>query len=828
MKNNLGKRNCWIVTLVIQSLLVAGDSLAVPPTADQYRLASSLPAATVSWSQERGVPLAVRGTDLGAVNLGGRGLPAGTSLESRALAVMDRLAGLYLVRDAAAEFTVLGVETAASGWRHVKIEQHHRGLPVIGSGLAMHFNPAGLPAMVNGRYIPGISADTRPELSADEAVARATEAIRSGWGESGLLQCARSPSLVIYARRGAPALAYDLLLAGSSLTARWHCWVDAKSGQTLECFRDIRMEGAPGKAAVLISGRILPGEGGAEGTVSGNQDGAAYQLMSDSGYKWRVWNADTNNWYPDSGAIAWRTNANWGVSDTEEFSAAFNYWQVLVYYNTVHGRLGYNGVGTMARVNVHHTDANLLNNACWDPGSQQFYFGIADNATVAGMEVLDVCAHEFTHAVDEFTAALTYSQESGALSESFADILGALTEFYTQPDGRGAYPQFTPGYADWLIGEDCVIGGSWGMRDMRNPASPLTSTGSQPTKYRGNNWVFGSADNGGVHANNGVQNFFFYLMVEGGAGNNEGLAYNIAGLGLEAGHTLAYRVLSSYATPNMDHYDAREAWISAAQESVAQHPDWPLTVASAWTAVGVDPDTRPAMPVLADFDGDRLADAALYTPGTDLWTFMLSSVGYGHVSQTFAPSLWESYDKIPSAADFDGDMRADPSVYKDRWTISSVWLSGSGYAVAEGEYGGGGCFSVVADVDGDRLGDYCYYSYYLGSWHFCLSSGNYHTHAYLNFGSTGRLTPLVADFDGDGLGDPALYNSFSGTWSILPSSAGYQVNIPLSFGGGGDPAAAGDVDGDRFADLAIYHVQTGKWDFMLSGLNYQVLSNISL
>jgi thermolysin len=808
---------------------MAAAALAAGPTAEQIRLAAALPGASVSWSHDRGVPLAVRGTDLGTMNLGGRGLSSGGSFDTRAIAVLDRLAGLYRIQNASEEFVVLSTESDTTGWRHVRIEQRYRALPVVGSGLIVHFNPAGVASMINGRYIPEISLKLQAVLSADEAVRRTTDLIRNRTGSGEELRSAQAPALVVYARQGAPVLAYEVLISGEGVMSRWRCWVDALNGNLLECLTDVRTSELSAKVAVLINGKILQGEGGTGGTVSGNQDGTAYQLLSDSGYKWRIWNADTNGSYVDSGAIAWRTNSNWGISDTEEFSAAYNFWQVLVYYNSVHGRLGYDGRGTMARVNVHHPSTILENNAAWDPGSQEFYFGIPDNTTVAGMEVLDICAHEFTHAVDSKTVNLTYSRESGALSESFADILGALAEFSIQPDGRGAYPQYTAGCADWLIGEDCTIGGPWGMRDMRNPASPLTSTGSQPTKYRGTYWVTGSEDNGGVHANNGVQNFFFYLMVEGGAGNNEGQVYNITGLGLEAGHTLAYKVLTSYATPNMDHYDAREAWISAAQETIAQHPAWPLTVASAWTAVGVDPDTRPAMPVLADFDGDAIADPALYVPGTGQWTFMLSSLGYRHVVSTLGGSAYDSYDKTPHAYDYDGDRLADPTVYKDRWTIWSLWLSGSGYSMFEGEWGGGGCSVAAGDVDGDRRGDFNYYSYDIGWWSFVLSSGNYHAYQHLYFSGSWRSTPLVADFDGDGLDDPALYDSYTGNWSILTSGGSYQNPIPVNgFGGGGDPGAAGDVDGDRFADLAVYHTQTGLWDFMLSSMSYQVLRNISL
>jgi hypothetical protein len=54
-----------------------------------------------------------------------------------------------------------------------------------------------------------------------------------------------------------------------------------------------------------------------------------------------------------------------------------------------------------------------------------------------GWVQLDVIGHEFTHGVVDFTAGLVYSDESGAMNESYADFFGNLI------DGAG-----------WLVGED--------------------------------------------------------------------------------------------------------------------------------------------------------------------------------------------------------------------------------------------------------------------------------------------------------------------------------------------------------------------------------------
>jgi len=46
-------------------------------------------------------------------------------------------------------------------------------------------------------------------------------------------------------------------------------------------------------------------------------------------------------------------------------------------------------------------------------------------------------------------------------------------------------------------------------------------TNGHPRCYLGTYWYTGAGDNGGVHLNSGVQNWWFYLITEGGTGNND-------------------------------------------------------------------------------------------------------------------------------------------------------------------------------------------------------------------------------------------------------------------------------------------------------------------
>ena len=55
----------------------------------------------------------------------------------------------------------------------------------------------------------------------------------------------------------------------------------------------------------------------------------------------------------------------------------------------------------------------------------------------------------------------------------------------------------------------------------------------QPRCYKSTNWYFGTGDNGGVHYNSGVQNWWFYLISEGGSGTNDvSNVYDVDSLGI--------------------------------------------------------------------------------------------------------------------------------------------------------------------------------------------------------------------------------------------------------------------------------------------------------
>ncbi len=59
---------------------------------------------------------------------------------------------------------------------------------------------------------------------------------------------------------------------------------------------------------------------------------------------------------------------------------------------------------------------------------------------------LDIAAHEFTHNVTAFSAALKYQGESGAINEGFSDLFSVAVKYFAD----------STNYA-WTIGEDVMF-----------------------------------------------------------------------------------------------------------------------------------------------------------------------------------------------------------------------------------------------------------------------------------------------------------------------------------------------------------------------------------
>lgn len=314
---------------------------------------------------------------------------------------------------------------------------------------------------------------------------------------------------------------------------------------------------------------------GFSGVVS---DSASFKI-TDKSIGTHIWNDSLGN--EGTYTMSYEKNpaldAHWGMGKTHD------------YYLDKLNRDSYDNNGSIVR---NYINGMLLvgfsqgNAAALPAPYNSMVYGLGDGVTTGPMVGLDVMGHEFSHLVTSSTADLEYAGESGALNESFSDIMGTCIEFYSKDSA-----------ANWLIGEDVIIAAPGYLRSMSNPKAPAgvpnSATQPQPDTYKKQYWVntsnpSQSNDQGGVHTNSGIGNKWFYLLSEGGTGTNDNsYNYNVTGVGIEKAEQIAYRTLTSYLTPTSQYIDAYFASLQAADDLYGDTSVAYSSVKNAWIAVGV-------------------------------------------------------------------------------------------------------------------------------------------------------------------------------------------------------------------------------------------------
>ncbi len=102
------------------------------------------------------------------------------------------------------------------------------------------------------------------------------------------------------------------------------------------------------------------------------------------------------------------------------------------------------------------------------------------------------------------------------------------------------------------------------------------------------------------------------------------------------------------------------------------------------------------LPATADYDGDGLADPAIYAPGTAHWQVLMSASLATQGGYTWCDGFLGTIAGGPVPADYDGDGLADPAVYhQDTPSTGSgqaglweLFLSTQGYQLTWGLFGG--------------------------------------------------------------------------------------------------------------------------------------------
>ena len=480
------------------------------------------------------------------------------------------------------QMVIKRTEADKLGFMHHRYQQYYKGIPVEGGEFIIH-SAAGKAITGNGKIITGLSLGSAPALSAQQAVDKAlafTHAEKYMWedpaSEAMLKKARKDPAatyqpkaklVVIDKKYGNDAskyiLAYKVEVYASKPLSYKNIYVNANTGAIYHTMDRLHLTDVPAIAHTKYSGTQNI-------TVDSTGPGA-YRLRETGRSGVETYNMSTGTSY--SAAVDFtHPDTDWTLTNAQQdeigLDAHFGAEATYDFYFNNFGRDSYDNNGAPLISYVHYDVA--YDNAFWN-GTVMTY-GDGDGSSTGPFTALDVCAHELTHGVTEYTANLIYQDEPGAMSEAFSDIFSAAVEFYA-----------TPALADWFVGEDFDLSGGNGFRNMSDP-----NEDDQPDTYLGTNWYSGTMDNGGVHYNNSVGNFWFYLLSVGGSGTNDlGNYFSVDSIGIEKASQIAYRTLSVYLTSNSQYADFRLASIQAATDLFGHCSNEMMQTVNSWYAVGI-------------------------------------------------------------------------------------------------------------------------------------------------------------------------------------------------------------------------------------------------
>jgi len=468
----------------------------------------------------------------------------------------------------------------------VTYQQLHNGVPVEGAIYKVRENKAKIDAF--GFSTKKLSAASNPKINAATALENALQSVNAKqyiWESKKLASLinkdisTKPQGELVYVGPNFSAalkeyhLAWKFDIYATNPQSSQTIYVAADSGQIIlkiDLNRDAHLAGQSiGKGKSRYSGDVV---------FNTKQYADGYRLEALQGkYNVPMYTLNMNHAdYPEDELITdfIDEDNNWNdlYNQNHDEAAIDIHWgmqKTIDYYAEKFNRNSVDNKG-MEIVGLAHL-GNNVENASWTGGWAQF----GDGTNSAPYVGLGITAHELTHAVTQFSAGLIYQGESGAMNESFSDIFGVSVEFYVGKDSRENI---------WMLGNELYKHGS--MRNMSNPKAQ-----GQPDTYGGKNWTNPanvSYDNGGVHVNSGITNYWFYLLSDGGQGVNDlNNSYIVKAIGLAKAEKIAYLTLTEYLSPSSNFNDMRNATLMAAEDLFGLSSEEYKQVANAWYAIGV-------------------------------------------------------------------------------------------------------------------------------------------------------------------------------------------------------------------------------------------------
>ncbi|KAB8140294.1 hypothetical protein F8S13_23985 [Chloroflexia bacterium SDU3-3] len=451
--------------------------------------------------------------------------------EAAARAFLDQNRQIFGIADVASELDLLRIEPDPHlGWYHLRFDQRYHGLPVFGRQLVVHLDAQLRPVTVNGHVFPGLDVPTESAITAADAAATALRDLREvqlkpaeQLGMRATVLDDKTELMVYVDQNNKPRLAWSVRILTEQPLGEWQYFVGASRPWVIHAFDRLNQ----GKRRVTYT--------------AGNSTRLPGRKLIDEGER-------------SKDAIAQAAHDNAGKT--------YDY-----YFNTFK-RDSIDGQGMAIVSTVHYgRSSEDSENAAWVSELRQMIYGDGGEIFKPLAYGLDVVAHELTHGVTDATAQLVYEGQSGALNESYSDVMATMIDSANWTLGEQVVN--SPPYPAAVLRdlEDPTLGGQYDPRD------PLSAVGQPATLDDYANLPLNrSYDNGGVHVNSGIPNHAAFLVAQA--------------LGRDKAGAIYYRTLTEYLTPSSDFSDHATATVRAAQDLYGEADA--QAVAQAFAQVGID------------------------------------------------------------------------------------------------------------------------------------------------------------------------------------------------------------------------------------------------
>jgi Zn-dependent metalloprotease len=522
--------------------------------------------------------------------------------QDAAMAFLTSYAGVLTMTAPSTELVLeQGSRDSATGTAYAGYHQAVNGVPVLGSRVAVLYDPTGRLSSVASNYVKNIAGmSTTPKIDPAGAAASAqadmiTKSPANTLGA--VIPMAPSQLFLVPNRTGGATLEYEVfvtfaLKSDSTRHVDRTYFVDANTGAALSSADSNRYQyhgpgasvGGTGQGSIeqfrhSTTTRAFPvfSANPPSGPPFYMQDlmatGATrrFVLIQYAGSKYQMEASNVlSSWDTSGPSPGVAVDAYTYLGDT-----VVGWWKEK-------GRNSYDNNNSGIVIVAY--DPALADNAAWNRNDKRFHIGPSSPTLFPMSASLDVLAHEFQHAVNDsvfqllaITTRLLYP-DSGGLDESFGDVFGQFIEIDRPPSTYTPDPSFEG------EGSYTKIGSGGFLRSLKEPHAEGEPDNLQDPLYDA------TTD---VHAWAGVPNNAWYIATYGGTNSYSGFGVdNTSALMPQESEQLYSQIFQnpqplSGFTKGAMYQSLANALIANARAIYGRSSVEVTTLACAWFAVGV-------------------------------------------------------------------------------------------------------------------------------------------------------------------------------------------------------------------------------------------------